>query len=123
MDIQLLTTEFCVRAHAVRIDGRTEYDRFFYADASDINTEHVLYHAQPKYNRISEESLNGDPIAFISDALKILIENQANGTGLYDPFSCCYCKESFSPSTPPLTQEFGIRLFEISKQDFEQISY
>ena len=123
MDIQLLTTEFCIRAHSVRIDGRTLYDRYFYADVSDVNTEHVLYHARPDYNRISEDTLKTAPIAFISEALKIMIEKRYNSTSLYDPFDCGYCKESFSPSTPPISQEFGIQLFEISKQDFERIAY
>lgn len=123
MDIQLLTSEFCVRARAVKIDGKVVFDRYFHADVSALNTEHVLYHARPNYNRISEDCLSNDPIAFISDALKILIEKHCGSTGLCDPFDCSYCKESFSPNTDPLTKEFGIQLFEVSRAEFEKMSY
>lgn len=121
--MELLTTEFCFRARSVSIDGKTIYDRYFYADVSRINTEHVLYHSNKEKNRISSESMRANPTGFISDAVEILIARQFGTTGLYDPFSCEYCKKPYAPKTKEIHGGFGVRLFEISKKDYDRISY
>jgi hypothetical protein len=121
-DIQLSSTEFCLRANSVFIDGKKNYDRYFYADLSEMNTEHVLYQANKKTSRISVSTLQDNPIAFVSDAVKIIIEESYGTTGLYDPFSCGYCKQSYLPRSEPILK-FGIKLFEITKRTYDNISY
>lgn len=121
-DIELSTTEFCFRANSVFIDGKKNYDRYFYADLSNMNTEHILYHANKDKNRISIPTLKTNPIAFVSDAVRIIIEEKYGTTGLYDPFSAGFCKESHSPKSDPVFK-FGIKLFEITKEAYETISY
>jgi hypothetical protein len=126
MDIALLTPHFCFRVCSVSFDGRTQFERYFYADTTHLNTEHVLYHADTRFNRISAETLGNNPIGFVGDAVQILIEKHYEHTGLYDPFSTGYCKEPFDSKGSGATQvcdEFGIQLFEISAQNYAQISY
>ncbi|MDQ8188642.1 hypothetical protein [Pelagicoccus sp. SDUM812002] len=121
-DIKLSSTEFCFRANSVFIDGKKNYEKFFYADLSEMNTEHILYQANKKTSRFSLTTLQDNPIAFVSDAVKIIIEENYGTTGLYDPFSSEYCKESYSPKSEPIVK-FGIKLFEITKGAYDKISY
>lgn len=120
---EALDTDLCFRARLVEIDGTLVYDRCFYADVSKMHWDQLIERRNGDRNKDDVEGPLSFRLTIISDSVKAAIERKFGRDGFYAPFSSGYCKNKFHGKGTEIGGAYGIRIVEISLEDYEAIRY
>lgn len=126
-ELDALDSELCGRARLEQIDGTVVFDRCYYADISGMQREPIVesYFRRVRYRSDDDVDIRfkDTPLAVVSEAIRIKIGKEFGSGALFGSFSCGYCQRKLDRVGPGIGSIYGIRLFEISIEDFEAIRY